>query len=764
MEAPVNTAFRRGLAVPIALAAVCSTLLLPLPAMGEEDLASAHVTAAVQKLFAADQQRVDAASRALTEQDIIRQEVAVCIDPASGRLEGRARIWVESTRDHIQLVLDESLRVLTARDSRGDTLTYLQTAGILVVHADEDAAKFPLEIELTYEGTLTQGAGARVSEDAVVLGHDFHWYPVSDARDPARLRIEARYPAGYSSVVSGMLAGMAPSLEGENECSEGDVWDVPTPVTGAAIVVGRLEGSLTVVGDVFLGYHGHAYPDVDPAEAARRVSPPSVPQEFIELLRFLETCFGPYPYEWLNIVRLPAGVRRPRAVMAGPGLVVFWDGDGQSGRPSVPLGRVAAGLADSWWTFWMDPGRLVSASLASQVEAEWMEAIGDEDGAARLRGLRRSQFTEAVRDSGRGISLLECFERELPSDSRICEGKGPAVFEILKSVVGPREYCAALQAVASASGGEPVGLRELADAFESESGGDLDWFFYEWMCRSDLPSYAIEYESVPAGDGTYLVRGVIGQEGEPFRTPLPLTVDLGGWAYDEVVEVESSQQLFEIRTDAEPMEITVDERQLIPRMDRDELAAMHFERGSAAVASGLWDAAVDELGAAAALAPDSAVYLHAYAGALVRHGRLSDGLDTMDRAVGLDPGDAGLRLEAAGLHLRSGDPAGALDHLDSYLRAMPDDPVAHSERARALAELGRLDEAELSVDRARELTVGEDTDPDLMEAILLATGRISELRGDRAAAARAYEAALAANPVSDEARRRIRALNTSEEE
>jgi predicted Zn-dependent protease len=284
------------------------------------------------------------------------------------------------------------------------------------------------------------------------------------------------------------------------------------------------------------------------------------------------------------------------------------------------------------------------------------------------------------------------------------------------------------------------------------------------MCRRDLPSYAIEYESVPASDGTYVVRGLIGQEGEPFRTPIPLTVDLGGWAYDETVEVESSRQAFEIRAEAEPMRVTVDERDLIPRMDRDELAAMHAERGAAAAASGSWDAAVDEFGAAAALVPGNAAYLHAYAGALVRHGRLADGLDAMDRAVDLDPGNASLRLEAAGLYLRSGGPEAALAHLDSYIEAATDDPVGFVERARALAELGRLDEAEDSVDRARRMLADDEIGPDLMEAILLTTGRISELKGDSAAAARAYEAALAANPVSDEARRRIRALNTSEEE
>jgi predicted Zn-dependent protease len=148
----------------------------------------------------------------------------------------------------------------------------------------------------------------------------------------------------------------------------------------------------------------------------------------------------------------------------------------------------------------------------------------------------------------------------------------------------------------------------------------------------------------------------------------------------------------------------------------------------------------------------------------VRRGRLAEGLEAIDRAVDPDPGNASLTLEAAGLHLRSGGAAAALVHLDSYIEAQPDDPVGFVERARALAELGRLDEAAGSVARARRVLADDEAGADLMEAILLATGRISELKGDSVAAARAYEAALAANPVSDEARSRIRALNTSEEE
>ena len=734
-------------------------------AADRDDAAGAHVSEAVQILFAVDQERVDATQQALDQQDVIRQEISVCIDPQARWLSGESRLWIESPRDHVLLLLDEGLRVLTVRDARGDTLMHTRVGDVLEVFAPASAPTFPLEMKLSYEGRLAPADGALVNDDVVVLGPDFHWYPVSDARDPARLRVEVRYPTGYSSVVSGTLAGMAPSLAGAETCIDGDVWDVPTPVTRACVVVGKLESSLTVVGDVFFGSHTLSVDGAAGSGAAGwQGSPSSVPSELIELLRFLETCFGAYPYEWLNVVRLPADPGRRTAVVIGPGLVVVQSG-GQPDSPlDMPLSKIVSGLSHSWWSFWIDPGQFVSAGLATQAEAGWLDATGDEDRAERLRGLRRAQYMRAIRDSGRNVPLLDCLGPGASSDGRICGGKGSAVFEILESVVGQSAYCAGLRSVASEHGGESVGLREFAEALEEEHGHDLDWFFYEWVSRSDLPSYAIEYEATPVGDGTYIVRGLIRQEGEPFRTPLPITIDLGGWAYDETIVIESSHQPFEIRTDAEPIHVTIDGRHLIPKVNRTELAGMHIELGAEATASGDWGAAVDEFGAAAALVPSNASFAHAYAGALVRHGRLADGLEAMDRAIALDPTNTDVRFEAAGLHLRSGDFATAVAYLDAYVEAKPSDPTGHIQRARALAELGRLDEAQSSIDLARELLARDKAGRGLDEEILLATGRLYEARRDTAAAVRAYEAALAANPVSDEARRRLRALNLPEAE
>ena len=730
-----------------------------------DDAAVTHVSEAVQTLFAVDQTRIDATQDALDQQDIIRQEVSVCIDPGAGWLSGESRLWIESPRDHVLLLLDGELQVLTVRDARGDTLVHTRVGDVLEVFAPVGASTFPLEMKLSYEGRLLPADGALVNGDVVVLGPDFHWYPVSDARDPARLRMEVRYPTGYSSVVSGTLAGMAQSLAGAETCAGGDVWDVPTPITGAAVVVGRLESSLTVVGDVFFGSHALSVDGTaGSGGAAWKSSPSSVSSELIELLRFLETCFGRYPYEWLNVVGLPAAPGRPTAVVIGPGLVVVQSGGQPGSAANVPLSSVVWGLSHSWWAFGTDTGHLLSAGLATQAETRWLDATGDEDGADRLRGLKRAQFMRAMRDSGRGIPLLDCLGPGASSDDRVCGGKGSAVLEMLESVVGQRAYCTALTRLASEHGGESVGLREFAEAVEEEHGHDLDWFFYEWVWRSDLPSYSIEHETTPVGDGTYVVRGLIRQDGEPFRTPLPVTIDLGGWAYDETIAIESSHQPFEIRTDARPMRVTIDERHLIPRVNRAEVAGMHAELGAEAVVSGDWDTAVDEFGAAAALEPDNASFACAYAGALVRYGRPADGLDAMDRAIELDPSNIDVRLEAAVLHIRSGDFATAVTHLDIYVDVRPSDPTGHIQRARAFIEVGRLDEAQSGIDLARELMAGRAVGLDLEEEVLLVTGRLREVKGDTAGAVRAYEAALAANPVSDEARRRVRALNLPEAE
>jgi tetratricopeptide (TPR) repeat protein len=367
----------------------------------------------------------------------------------------------------------------------------------------------------------------------------------------------------------------------------------------------------------------------------------------------------------------------------------------------------------------------------------------------------------AMHAAGGSVSLSDCVGPEPSGDERICAGKGAAVFGMLKELIGEEAYCAALRATAEAHGGEATGLGALMQAFERESGQNLDWFFYEWITRDDLPSYALDYDAARAGRGTYIVHGTILQQGEFYRTPVPLTIDLGGWSYEETIPIESSRQQFTLRTEAEPLQIVVDGRELIPKIDASEQALIHYERGSLAASSGRWKVAADELGAAALLEGNDAMYVHAYGEALVRLGRVTEGTRELEHAIELAPDDYDYRLGIASLYLRLSRYGPALRHLDVYVRGRPEDRAGHIKRTVALVGLGRLDEAAATLELARDLPEGAAGSGALDADFFIASGLLLEARGETQAAIRSYEAALAAYPVSDEARRRLSAIMES---
>jgi tetratricopeptide (TPR) repeat protein len=303
-----------------------------------------------------------------------------------------------------------------------------------------------------------------------------------------------------------------------------------------------------------------------------------------------------------------------------------------------------------------------------------------------------------------------------------------------------------------------VSLAEFIDEFEAEDGRDLDWLVYEWLCRGDLPAYVLTYDVARKGDG-YLIRGTIAQRGEIFRTPVPVTIDLGVWSYEEWVPVRSSEQSFEVLAELEPQAVTIDARYVVPRIEADELALVHFTLGAKAAEANEWGTAVDEFGAASELVPGNSEYAFRYGEALVHSGRLELGLAALEGAVEAAPDNVDARMELARLYLVSGRSAKALPHLERYVALRADDPAGHTARAMAFIASGRLGAAERSLDAASSLVDSVDVNDETLELLRLATGRYHEATGDTSSAAAAYREALTVNPVSDEARRALARLH-----
>jgi len=735
-----------------------------------------HAGNALEELFVADAARVDSTLAVLAAQDVTHHEVTVCIDPAGGWISGESRIEVAVRGERLELVLNEAFEVQQVRTPAGEELSYERTAESLVIAipgggtgAAGDDEPRSVVVSVRYDGTLAPGDGILLANGFVLLGVESLWHPAPPVYDPATMRIVARYPEGYASVATGALAGMAPSLEDRDDpCFGGDVWQVGSPVPGAAILVGAFESTMSVLGDVFVGYHRVATPPGDPRGGRAREFPIQS-SELRDLVRFLEACYGPYPFDWIDVVLAPPEAGGFARQGWGPGLLVIPSVDisgGVSRRPDPA--RYVSDLSRSWWPFLVDAGPIVSEGLAARTELTWLEAIADEERAARRREELLGDYVTALADSGGRAPLSSCLDADAPRDPRICEGKGAALFEMLELLIGRDAYCAALGTLGEQYAARPVGLREVVDAFEGVADGELDWFFYEWVYRGDLPTYVLEYEVETTDAGGYIVRGTISQEGEIYRTPLPLTVDLTVWSYEEWIAIESAVQTFEIRTSLEPLEVSIDGRGIIPRIDAGKSAQLHFEVGLREGLENEWGLAAEEFATAAALDPANAAYAFRLGEALVNSGRLAEGLEVLEDAVALGPSVFSRRLWLARLYLRLNDYESALTHLETYVGARPDDPAGHRERIVALVGLGRLDEADRGVEALLELrdragdsgagspvAASEEVPGSMREEVYLAAGRFHEASGDTAAAIRAYEMALRTNPSSGEARERL---------
>lgn len=730
------------------LGACAASAVLP------RDPLEARIERAVDRLIARDRERIELLAGGAAGQDIVREDLLLCVDPTTSRCDVVCRLEAESEGDSLRLLLGTAFDVTSVTDSDGDSLSHSRSNELLIVSLGPESDAGPVELLLHYGLSRSSRDVVFGSEGLAVMKGSSLWYPSSERPDAFPLDMEVRYPLGYSSVASGVLSGMAPSSD-DDTCPNGDLWQVPSEVRGAMLAVGRFESTLKVSGGVFVGLHRLVDERTEPGDGRASGIPASVSYELSQLLRYLEACYGPYPFDWLSVLAVPRASAMWEPAEGGPGLVVIPlpEAGGGTELGSILVSRLVAPLAECWWKHSVLSCPMVYQGLAQQAEIDWLEAAGHEEAASQLSDFNHQRLVQALQRRGSRVSLADCIGAQPSGDRSVCGGKGAAVFGLLRELIGAESYCSALRSEAEEHAGRPLGIGALMSAFERESRQDLDWFFYEWVSREDLPTYVLEHESERIADGSYAVRGTIIQPGEFYRTPLPLTIDLGGWSYEEVVPIEASRQRFVLQTESEPVAITIDARETIPRIEASERATAHYGRGSLASASGRWEDAADELGAASLLDPDNAAYAHDYGKALVRLGRVKVGTRHMERAIDLEPGNADYRSSLAALHLRRGEFASALPHLDVLVSARPDDPESRIDRATALVGVGRLDEAAAVLEAAAGLAGGA-----LESKLFIATGFLLEARGEIKAAVRLYEAALAADPVSDEARRRLREI------
>jgi hypothetical protein len=269
-----------------------------------------------------------------------------------------------------------------------------------------------------------------------------------------------------------------------------------------------------------------------------------------DALTWLESMFGPYPWPQLtNLHRLEGGgTEFPMLVMNGSaseGLIVH----------EVTHQYLHGILANNEFREgWMDEG------FTSFMASWYREMKGD---TAVWRGLmtglermEREGATEPVGQPGAAFGSMQVY-------GAMTYNKASAVFRMLRELIGEAAFRQTLRTFYQRHRLQHVTGADFQRVAEEVSGRDLDWFFAQWIARTDRLDYGIASASTAQAGGRWRTRVEVVRTGDAW---MPVVLRVGGAT--RTLDSRDARQVVEVVTDARPAEAVLDPEWVLIDFDR----------------------------------------------------------------------------------------------------------------------------------------------------------------------------------------------------
>ncbi|MEW5765097.1 MAG: M1 family metallopeptidase [Acidobacteriota bacterium] len=311
----------------------------------------------------------------------------------------------------------------------------------------------------------------------------FAWWPcVDDLADKSLARIDLTVPPGMVGASNGSLADVEPNPDGTTTYR----WVESYPISNYLISANVTNYSQ--FGDLYTALDGittmplqhFVYPeDLHRALVNFSVIP--------EMITFMAQMCGEYPFlgEKYGMVAFPWGGGMEHQTLTSVG-DRFVGGSGSYGELYLHE------LAHQWWgddvtcgtwnDVWLNEG------FATYFEALW---LAREENIPMGRAM--AYFDDGQYDGYlRGSPYLRNGNTAFADTGAIYD-KGAWVLHMLRRVVGDGAFFDALRAYRAAHAYGNATTEDLRAAFEGEWGGDLSWFFDQWVYTVKRPIYRLRW-------------------------------------------------------------------------------------------------------------------------------------------------------------------------------------------------------------------------------------------------------------------------------
>ncbi|CCH27707.1 M1 family metallopeptidase [Actinosynnema sp. NPDC047251] len=410
--------------------------------------------------------------------DVRGYDLAVGYDPATQRLDGKALVTATAMDGLSRFNLDLYELAVSEVSVDGKPAEFRQEGEheLVITPAEPLVKDAEFVVAVTYGGVPTlfqdralgkSGWQVSASGGAFAAGEPHSattWFPANDTpRDKASFKLAARVPDGWSVVSNG--------AEGETTRADGWTtyrWDAPQPMATylTTIAIDKWTIDRTTLADGTPVVNAFA-----PGATQARAEQGRLP----EVLEFLASKFGPYPFESAGGIFLADDIGFSLETQTRP-IYAGW----------ADLETVVHENAHQWFgdsvalRSWADI--CLNECFASYAQWLWSEGKDGVDLDAKYRGeIARtddssSYWNRKLYDMGRGNEFRGVYD------------KGQLAVHALRRQIGDEPFGKVLQTWTAQHRDGNASWPEFEAHVEQVSGQDLDGFFAAWFHGDKIPS------------------------------------------------------------------------------------------------------------------------------------------------------------------------------------------------------------------------------------------------------------------------------------
>ena len=509
--------------------------------------------------------------------DVEAYSVEVTLAPQEHRLTGRADIKFKQLDRKTYTTFDLDRRLRGDRASIGGAdVRFRQFDVDSTVEIDLSNQQFNSNpvLHIEYSGILDPEQGrrepvlARVSEDSAFLLYEGKWFPINGLyRDKADMRLKLNVPPEWTLVTDLPKAG--------------DGFASNQPSYWGTVAAGKYTTTSYKSEKAEIAVHS-VKADADIVK--------SMAESVGKVFDYYSQRFGPPPSSNFRVVEVEGANWNAQWSI---GMLLL---PSSQLRKDFDLPALAATVAHQWFPLkigvkdpssdaWLIDGMAQFASLL-YFEQTLSPAEAQEYIKKALVKALAYEGTTSIRQAG-GL------DKDSPDYRSLVEYKGAFVLRMLRWVIGDDNFNKLLSAYLNQFETTPVSTEGFERLASEAGGGDLGYFFDQWLNGSGIPEFKLEYTVFRQKDG-YKVLGQVKQDLDLFKMPVEFQVQTDGDPEYARVEVVGESSEFEVKTERKPKLVVIDPREKILRMSSDIRIAVLVNRGEELANEGKYNDAIDQ--------------------------------------------------------------------------------------------------------------------------------------------------------------------------